>query len=200
MQTSLESPARVAVPAASAPRTALPSTLDTLARLDCSALEALFASAQPVALHALHGHPRGRVLAIPGLDAGPVAAVLRTLHASPMWPWEGKSFDSRAGATEGRGINRAQFVLRGGLFPFRTYETASVIDGGPCVAIDYDVPTNPASARPIYDEVRRAGNGLYLGRGMRRRSAREPKLVLWFALDSNVQDRPVEFRPVERGN
>jgi hypothetical protein len=191
MQTVLEAPIRRAAPAT--PTVA--RTLDGLAVLDCSALEAMFASAAAFPLQALHGHPRGRVLAIPRRDAGAVFAVLRVLHASSWWPWEGKSFHSQPGIPEGVGINRVRGPLRRGVFPFRTYETASVIDGRPSVAIDYEVPRNPRVAHPIYDEVRRVGDGLYLGRGMRRRAG-VPKLVLWFALDTNIADRPVAFRDI----
>jgi hypothetical protein len=168
------------------------STLDTLALLDCEGLEALFASGEPAALRELQGHPRGRVLAIPGFDSGWVADALRRVHASSAWPWEGKSFDAEAGSSRGVGINRVRLV-RTGLFPFRTYQAPSVVDGARCVAIDYDVPDNPARARSIYDEVRRVGEGLYLGRGMRRRPGRGPKLVLWFGLDARVQDAAVRM-------
>jgi hypothetical protein len=186
MQTQVETRARIA-PAA-APRRQ--QSLDGLALLDSPALEALFASAHPFPAEGLQGHPRGRVLAIPGGDRGLAASVLRVLHKSPLWPWEGKSF--RGGAEgQGAGINRVSMPLRIGLFPFRTYATASVVDGKPCFAIDYDVPENPRVARAIYDEVRKVDEGLYLGRGMRRRPGREPRLVLWFALDATIDDPAV---------
>lgn len=177
---------RVAVPP---PR----RSLGALALLDSEALEELFAAADAFPLESLQGHPRGRVLAVPGWDRGLAAGLLRRLHASSLWPWEGKSFASRPGAAEGRGINRALLPTHRGVFPFRTYSTASVVDGKPCLAIDYDVKQNPRAARPIYDEVRKLDEGLYLGRGMRRRPGREPRLVLWFALDSTLPDRPVNI-------
>jgi hypothetical protein len=168
-------------------------SLSALALLDSRALEELFAKAEAFPPDSLQGHPRGRVLAIPGWDRGLSSAFLRGLHASPVWPWEGKSFASRPGAAEGVGINRALVPLRRGVFPFRTYSTASVVDGKPCFAIDYDVARNPRVARAIYDEVRKVDDGLYLGRGMRRRPGREPSLVLWFALDATLPDRPVDL-------
>ena len=119
----------------------------------------------------------------------PLGAVRDT--SSPTWTGY-----VRAGDKGGVGINRVRLGVHTGLFPFRTREAVSVVDGGPCVAIDYDVPTNPAAARPIYDEVRCIHPGLYLGRGMSRRPGREPKLLLWFALDTRIQDRPVAFRDV----
>jgi hypothetical protein len=169
-------------------------TLDDLAIHDAATLEEAFRDAKPTSLQAINGHPRGRVLAIPGRDRGGVAAVLRALHASSLWPWEGKSFEAAPGSVEGTGINRVRLPLHMGVFPFRTYLTPSVVDGGPCLAIDYDIARNPNYARPIYDEVRALDDGLFLGRGMRR-GRRGPKLVLWFALDARIQDKSVRVRP-----
>jgi hypothetical protein len=188
MQTQVEHSVRFSPAVATGRR----RSLDVLSLLDSEALEAVFASAGAFPIASLQGHPRGRVLAIPKWDAGLVASGLRGLHASPWWPWEGKSFAVRPGAAEGAGINRVRLPTRRGLFPFRTFEANSVVDGKPCLAIDYDVPDNPGPARAIYDEVRRVDEGLYLGRGMRRRPGRAPRLVLWFGLDANVPDRPVD--------
>ena len=113
------------------------------------------------------------------------------MHASAYWPWQGKSFSSVAGASEGRGTNRVLYPTRRGLFPFRTYAANSVVDRRPCFVIDYDVAPNPARVRTIYDEVRQVDDGLYLGRGMRRRPGGEAKLVLWFGLDARVQDAAI---------
>lgn len=169
-------------------------SLDTLVRLDSAECEAMFADAEGFPFESLAGHPRGRVLAAPGRDQGAVGALMRALHASPAWIWEGKSFATPRGAAEGVGINRIRWFGRRAVFPFRTYPTASVVDGKPCFAIDYDIPQNPPRVRPIYDEVRRVDSGLYLGRGMKRSSRGAPRLVLWFALDATIADAPVEFR------
>jgi hypothetical protein len=166
-------------------------TLDALAEMDCASLESLFASADAFPMVALLGHPRGRVLAMPGLDRGVAAHALRVLHARSWWPWEGKSFAVRPGETEGCGTNRVLWPRRTGVFPFRTYQVASVVDGEPCFAIDYEVPENPERVRGIYDEVRRVDTDLFLGRGMRRRKNGDRALVLWFALDTCIQDASV---------
>ncbi len=135
----------------------------------------MFARGRVGALAEVDGHPRGRVLAIPGLDRGLAARILRRVHASPLFPWEGKSFSSKSDASTGhtaaggRGKNRVRF-LRRALFSYRTYFTESVVDRLPAIAIDYDVPENPALVRATYDEIREVGDGLYLGRGMRRRA------------------------------
>jgi hypothetical protein len=173
-------------------RTARP-TFDELARLDCAQLETLFASGQGFPVASLHGDPAGRALAVPGLDKGLGAWVVRAVHGSRWQPWEGKSFGAACSATEHRGTNRIRWLRRHARFDFKTYETASVIDGAPCVAIDYDVPSNAKLARPIYDELRLIADQLYLGRGMRRTKSGKAKLVVWFALDDKHPNARVDW-------
>jgi hypothetical protein len=171
-------------------------SFDALARLDCAQLEALFARGRGFALASLHGDPAGRALAVPGWDTGLRGSFVRTLHGSILNPWEGKSFGAARSATEHAGMNRLRFfgkAFRHARFEFKTYETSSVIDGAPCVAIDYDVPGNPKLARPIYDELRLIADQLYLGRGMRRTKSGKAKLVVWFALDNAHPDARVAW-------
>lgn len=192
-------------------KAAAPS-LDELAQKTSAELEALFASAKTFALKELQGDPRGRALAVPRFDQGVAAAMLRRWSKSPYLPWEGKSFSWKSGSSEGAGINRVRLLKRRrALFAFRTYKTESRVDGQPCVAIDYDVETNPKGVRPLYDELRALGDGVYLGRGMRRRTSDaesdakstkkgkkskksdEPALLIWFALDARTPDAKVEW-------
>lgn len=175
------------------PATTASLSLDVLARLSSAELEAMFASAAPFPLDALNGDPRGRALAVPGFDRGLLGAIVRTVHGSALLPWEGKTFAVRPGANEGVGINRVRFFTRHARFPFKVYETQSLIDGRPCNAIDYDVPESPALARPIYDELRAIDDGLFLGRGMRRVPGGKPRLLVWFALDARTPDRRVPW-------
>ena len=58
-------------------------SFETLSRLDAAQCEAMFADAEAFPFDSLVGHPRGRVLAVPGRDQGAVGALLRALHASP---------------------------------------------------------------------------------------------------------------------
>jgi len=176
-----------------AARTGERPTLDSLAQLCGQELEALFASGQGDVLANLNGHPAGRMLAVPGLEAAPVASVLRQVAKSRLFVWEGKSFASAPGGSVGRGINRVRLFGRRMLFPFQTRVAASLVDGRPCLAILYDVPENPWFARSTYDELRLVGEGLYLGRGMRRRRHREPQLLVWFALDAAHPDAPIRW-------
>ena len=84
------------------------TTLDALALLGSGTLESMFAVAAPVTLEELQGHPRGRALARPHITAPWLVDVLRSAHASTLFPWEGKSFHFRAGEKEGAGINRVR--------------------------------------------------------------------------------------------
>jgi len=118
-----------------------------------------------------------------------IAGFLRWFAASGLNVWEGKSFIASQGASEGRGFNRVRVPFRRRAFSYRTFTADSLIDGKPCLVISYDVPENPAFARATYDELRSVGNGIYLGRGMKLRPGRDPKLLVWFALDTNHQDR-----------
>jgi len=176
-------------------------TVDSLALLSSRELEAKFRDATVDAedLAAIDGHPRGRVLAVPvlaRLERGPLGEWLRRYHGSRFSPWEGKSFSTRdaSDANPARGFNRVRYPSRRAVFPFRVSVESSVVDGRPCLAIDYDVAENPKLARSTYDELRALGDGLYLGRGMNRRAKTGtgvgpvPRLVLWFLIDTRQQD------------
>jgi hypothetical protein len=162
--------------------------LAALATLDVAALGALYATGTvPSGMEALEGHPRGRMLAIRAMDRGMRGSLLRRFAGSESFPWEGKSFQGR-GAT-GTGINRIALGGRHTLFPFRTSIRPSVMDGAPCIVLDYDLPANPGVIRAIHDELREIEPQLFLGPAMLKQKA-GPAFVLWFALDTSVQSAP----------
>ena len=168
-------------------------TLDSLSALTVEALGPIYERAAiPTSLAGLDGHPRGRMLAVRTLDQGGIAGALRSFAAARAFPWGGKSFTSRS-ATEGTGVNRVHLGGRHNLFPFETRLAPSVIDGKPCVLLDYDLPDNPWFIRAIHDEVREVSPGLYLGPAMWK-AANGPALVLWFALDTHDQAQPIGAR------
>lgn len=159
--------------------------LDALARLDARALGDLYAKAgRPTSVDGLAGRPRGRMLAVRTLDGRRRGRTIRGLAAARWFPWGGKSFTGNGVA--GRGSNRVHFGGRHELFPFHTSIRPSVIDGQPCVMLDYDLPDNPGFIRAIHDEVREVEPGLYLGPAMWK-AQDGPVLVLWFALDTREQ-------------
>lgn len=165
----------------------------TLLQEDCAALGARFAAARWRGPVGLEGHPAGHMLAVPGFDRGIIARGLSAFGSSFLNPWRGKSFEATAGEF-GTGTNRLWLAgLTFTAFRFKTYATASVVDGEPAFAIDYDTPDTPRYARATYDELRPVSPGLFLGRGMKRRQGKPPKLLVWFALDLNAPAAPVDF-------
>ncbi|HEY6461517.1 MAG TPA: hypothetical protein VIY73_15225 [Polyangiaceae bacterium] len=163
--------------------------LDGLASMDARELAALYAGGLvPLRLGALEGHPRGRMLAVRALDHGTPARLLRSLSGASGFPWGGKSF--HGDGDRGEGVNRVHLFGRHRLFPFVTRVQPAVLDGAPCVALDYDLPDNPAAIRAIHDEIREVDPGLFLGPAMWKARG-GPRLVLWFGLDTRTQARPI---------
>lgn len=157
-------------------------SLDRLAELPSTALRELYRRCQaPDDLRVLDGRPRGRMLAVRGVEAGRLGALLRRVARHDAFPWDGKSFFP-VSATEGRGINRVK--LHRGLewFPFTTRIEPSVVDGAPCVYLDYEQPGNPWLIAKIRDEIRELTPGLFLGPAMWKTQG-SAILLLWFAVD-----------------
>lgn len=164
--------------------------LDALARMDVAALGELYArAARPVDVDRLEGHPRGRMLAVKTVDRGLAGSALRSLAGASFFPWGGKTFAGRG--ARGAGVNRVHLAGRHALFPFHTRIAPSVVDGAPCVVLDYDLPDNPGVIRKIHDEVREVSPGVFLGPAMWKKAKGGPALVLWFGLDTRVQARPL---------
>ncbi|PCC75472.1 hypothetical protein SAMN02745121_00011 [Nannocystis exedens] len=171
-----------AEPRAAAPERIL--SLDRLAALSSDALRGLYArGAVPDDLTVLDGRPKGRMLAVRGLEHGPVGRFLRAFAGHPRFPWDGKSFSPERD-DEGRGINRVDLLVRRfEWFPFVTRIEPSVVDGQPCVYLDYEQPGNPWFIARIRDELREVAPGLYLGPAMWKRADGGATHVLWFAVD-----------------
>ncbi len=168
-------------------------SLASLADLDVEALGRVYAEGTvPASIAALDGHPRGRMLAVRGLDAGPAAGGLRAFSGAAVFPWGGKSF-AATGAAAGKGVNRVHLLGRHQLFPFETRLGPSRVDGRPCIVLDYDLPDNPWAIRQIHDEVREVSPGLFLGPAMWK-TKDAPAFVLWFALDTRDQARAIGAR------
>jgi hypothetical protein len=178
------------VSASATKRNAPTLDLDALSRMDVGALGELYArGARPTKVDALEGNPRGRMLAVRTLDRGVAASAIRSVAAASFFPWGGKTFAGRG--ARGTGVNRLHLLGRHHLFPFHTRIADSAIDAGPCIVLDYDLPDNPGVIRKIHDEVREVAPGVYLGPAMWKTARGRPALVLWFALDTRAQSRPV---------
>ncbi|MCA9542228.1 MAG: hypothetical protein KC620_25200 [Myxococcales bacterium] len=172
--------------ALAAERTAPRLTLDDLATESVSALAGRYAGGTvPTDLRTLDGRPTGRMLAVRGADRGPLFGALRRFAGGAAFPWEGKSLHA-ADARFGAGINRVRLGGRHQLFAFRTSFEPSLLDGAPCIRLDYDLAENPGLIRKIHDEIREVAPGLYLGPAMWK-GATGAALVLWFGLDLEAQ-------------
>jgi hypothetical protein len=162
-------------------------TLDTLAQRTAAELDALYRAANvSTTMHSADGDLVGRMLAVRGIPPA-FAAPLRRWSASSSFVWEGKTFQA-ATDTRGKGINRVHvpgLFGRQSLFPFETTFGPSAIDGRPALILDYDLDVNPGYIRRIHDEIREVAPGLFLGPAMWK-GVREPRLLLWFALDSRL--------------
>ena len=116
-------------------------------------------------------------------DGAPLAGALlfrdrytRELVNIGRWfPWRGKILEAFT-ETEGRGTNRVKLgPVRTTLFPYDTRILPPTDGGEEKFRLDYDVPENPFFVRIAQDDVKRVGNGLYVG-------ALQLKLLnkLWF--------------------
>ena len=163
-------------------------TLDTLAARSYDELAALYRdAATPRTLHAVDGKPKGRMLAVRGVDKTPLAPLVRSFAASPSFVWDGKTFNAHSDE-EGEGINRIRIagaLGRQNLFPFHTHFGPSSVDGKATLVLDYDLPANPPWIRKVHDEIREVAPGLFLGPAMWK-GAEGAAMVLWFALDTRV--------------
>lgn len=161
-------------------------TLDDLSAMSFEDLEKLYrAGTVPPDLSVLDNKPKGRMLAVRGVDRTPLAGVLRTVAKLPVFPWDGKTLTADD-ATSGEGINRVQLGVSMDWFKFKTRVEPSVIDGADTIVLDYEQPGNPWFIRKIHDELREVAPGMFVGPAMWKRGASEPANVLWFALDATA--------------
>ena len=155
-------------------------TLDGLAAMSPAQLARVYAAGTvPGSLAELNGDREGRMLAVRGAGKGFVARRLAQLAKSKLFPWEGKRFTSKKSAKTGKGVNRVK--IAGRLFPFETTIRKSPRDGRLAIALNYDLPANPAPIRRIYDELREVAPGVFLGPSLWK-TAKGYQLLLWFAV------------------
>jgi len=153
--------------------------LDDLLGVPAAALLELYRGARVPRIGDVEGDLRGRMLAVLRLP-GPVAAAVAAFAASSRFPWRGKSFRP-LGDTRGEGINRV-VSDRIRLYRFETSLGPSRAGDFDALQLDYDLPQNPFFIRPIKDEIRELGPGLWLGQAHLKTSS-STHLVLYFGLE-----------------
>lgn len=158
-------------------------TLDALTRMSPPRLAELYQTGSVPFLTALSGQPHGRMLALDGVR-GPARGGIRRLAASTRFPWRGKAF-SHVSQDRGDGINRIRLGADMTWYPFETSIAPSVVDGAPCLYLNYDLDKNPWFIRRIRDELREVSPGLYLGPALARVGNNHHR-VLHFAVDNNT--------------
>lgn len=165
-----------------------PTSLDELAALTSADLAELYADGDvPDDFSALDNHPRGRMLAIRGVEKTPFHALVAEFAKLGFFPWDGTSMTA-TGAQTGEGVNRISLgPIRTTWFAFTSSVQTSLVDGRETIVLDYEQPGNPAFVRKIHDEIREVAPGLYLGPAMWKLRGGAAKTVLWFALDTNVR-------------
>ena len=113
-------------------------TLDNLSDLSFEQLDALYrAGSVPADLSVLDNKPKGRMLAVRGVDKTPLAGILRAAAKLPIFPWDGKTLTSED-KQSGSGINRVQLGVSMDWFAFKTRVEPSVVDGADTIVLDYE--------------------------------------------------------------
>src|SRR3990167_4931926 len=103
-------------------------TLDDLSAMTVDELDALYrAGSMPASFKALNGTPKGRMLAIRGIDKTFLFSPITAFSKLSLFPWDGKSFNPPRRPPGGRykRLNPAEPLDR---FSFKTRIEPSVID------------------------------------------------------------------------
>ncbi len=158
-------------------------TLDALTRMSPLALTELYQTGGVPVLTALSGEPHGHMLAVDGIR-GPTRRFITRFAARRSFPWRGKAFSHRS-SDQGDGINRVRLVTDRRWFPFETQIVPSILDGAPCLHLNYDLDANPWFIRRIRDELREVSPGLYMGPALFR-TGNSHRRILHFAVDTNT--------------
>lgn len=143
-------------------------------------LDEIFRASPPGALPA--GRSRGTALVLPGTFADRVVRGLIRLLV-----WRGKMFRS-----EGNGTYLKNLIspLSLELFRAEVYEGDSWFDGGRTIVLDYS--KSSILVRMIRDEIRRVGDGVYLGQVF---LGRKRVILFMLELPSSEPARPATVEP-----
>ncbi len=126
----------------------------------------------------------GRLLAVRGASSLSDLAMPRgwladaALRHAPLW--QGKRFCA-SGERAGVGVNRFRLAGARTALPFRCSYGPSLIDGQPCVVLDYNTHDTPRLLRGMRDELRAVSPGVFFG-PIAMRWLGQPRLLGYFAV------------------
>jgi hypothetical protein len=103
-------------------------------------------------------------------------------------PWKGKIFETeisiKGKGGQGNGVNRLNIgPIRFLRFQCDTQITPPLVDPNNVFRLNYDIPGNPWYIRRIRDDIKRIGDGLYLGTANFRMGSAH-KFIIYFVLES----------------
>jgi hypothetical protein len=158
--------------------------IDGLIKSDREELDRLFISGQTPNMNEMQGTYDGNALA--GVLMLNNQWVKNFINLGWL-PWQGKifemAFSKRAGG-QGSGINRLNIgSLRFLRFHFNTQIAPPLVGANNVFRLNYDLPGNPWYIRRIRDDIKRIGDGLYLGTANFRMGGAH-KFIIYFVLES----------------
>jgi len=161
-------------------------TIERLKHLGTDGLVELFKTLPAPSIREMNGEYRGHYL---GADHHPISNLLWHMFANLSifsGVWQGKSFQPIS-ATEGFGFNNLKkfgMVVR--RWPMRTGIGPSRYDGKDVYSLNYGYYYSLAGIASMQDEIRKVGDGLYLGVGHWQLPIGIPMASVWFALTGPV--------------
>jgi hypothetical protein len=158
--------------------------IDCLIKSDREELDRLFISGQTPTMDEMQGTYDGNALS--GVLMLNNQWVKNLINLGWL-PWKGKTFEmafSKRDGGQGSGVNRLSIgPLRFLRFYFDTQITSPLVGPNNVFRLNYDIPGNPWYIRRIRDDVRRIGDGLYLGTANFRIGGAH-KFIIYFVLES----------------
>lgn len=176
--------------------TTMTFTADAVKKLSVDELHALFATLDAPSIAEMNGEYAASLLRQPSV----IAAVSGwATVVNPLMPWLCKSFRP-VDAETGRGYNtfkRFGRVIQ--MFPMQTMMAPSRYDGKPAYTLVYRAYHSLCGDINMVDEVRRLGDGLYLGIGTWGFTERQRRVALPFLLKQTPDAYRGDIGKVRRG-
>jgi hypothetical protein len=154
--------------------------IDDLIKSERKELDRLFISGETPTMDEMQGTYDGNVLS--GVLTLNNQWVKNLMNLGWL-PWKGKIFEKGEGV-QGNGVNRLNIgPLQFLKFHCDTLITTPLVGPNNVFRLNYDVPGNPWYIRRIRDDIKRIGDGLYLGTANFRMGSAH-KFIIYFVLES----------------